>query len=106
MFRASNEDLAAFKRLVEGLGGGEIVYRSPRVERTEAPKRFPQLAVRRDRTPNATGANLMGMTRVGDDSATGGLEDIAGHDGIVLVLGDALEDQPPHLVLIQHSMFT
>ena len=36
----------------------------------------------------------MGMTRVGDDSATGGLEDIAGHDGIVLVLGDALEDQP------------
>ena len=92
---ASNEDLAAFKRLVEGLGGGEIVYRSPRVEREKPLKGFPQLAVRRERTPNATGANLMGMTRVGDDSATGGLEDIAQHDGIVLVLGDALEDQPP-----------
>ena len=92
--RASNEDLAAFKRLVKGLGGGEIVYRSPRIEKDIPLKGFPQLAVRRDRAPNTTGANVMGMTRVGDDSATGGLEDIAGHDGIVLVLGDALEDQP------------
>ena len=92
--RASNEDLAAFKRLVNGLGGGEIVYRSPRIEREIPLKGFPQLAVRRDRAPNTTGANLMGMTRVGDDRAEGGLEDIARHDGIVLVLGDALEDQP------------
>ncbi len=34
------------------------------------------------------------MRRVGDDGAEGGLEDVAGHDGIVIVLGDGLSDQP------------
>jgi NADH-quinone oxidoreductase subunit G len=33
------------------------------------------------------------MTRVGGDDGTGGLESVAKHDGIVLVLGDALLDQ-------------
>ena len=37
---------------------------------------------------------MMGMTRVGSDDATGGLEGVAAHDGIVIVLGDALADQP------------
>jgi NADH-quinone oxidoreductase subunit G len=37
----------------------------------------------------------MGMTRVGDDTGQGGLEGIASHEGVVLVLGDPLEDQDP-----------
>jgi NADH dehydrogenase/NADH:ubiquinone oxidoreductase subunit G len=35
----------------------------------------------------------MGMHRVGDDEAAGGLDSVAGHGGIVLVLEDALVDQ-------------
>jgi len=35
----------------------------------------------------------MEMTRVGGDDATGGLESVAGHEGIIVVLGDALVDQ-------------
>jgi hypothetical protein len=80
--------------LVEALGGSDIVYRSLRIAEEIPLKGFPQLAIRRDRAPNTTGANLMGMTRVGDDAASGGIDDVAGHDGIVLVMGDALEDQP------------
>jgi NADH-quinone oxidoreductase subunit G len=39
------------------------------------------------------GAELLGMHRVGSDDATGGLEGVRDHDGIVVVLGDALDDQ-------------
>jgi hypothetical protein len=39
------------------------------------------------------GAELLGMHRVGSDDATGGLEGVRDHDGIVVVLGDALADQ-------------
>ena len=35
----------------------------------------------------------MGMKRVGSDEATDGIADVADHDGIVIVLGDALADQ-------------
>lgn len=91
---ASNEDLGAFKALVDSLGGGDIVYRSERAEDEIVLKGFPTLARRRDLVPNHTGAELLGMKRVGDDNATGGLDDVAGHDGIVLVLGDPLGDQP------------
>ena len=90
---ASNEDLGALVDLVGALGGGDTVYRSRRAP-DEAPlKGFPGLARRKDLAPNTSGADLMGMARVGSDDATGGLQDVAAHDGVVLVMGDALADQ-------------
>ena len=91
--RASNEDLGALAALVEALGGGDTVFRSPRAEDEIVLKGFPTLARRRDLAPNVNGAELLGMSRVGDDQAAGGLEGVAGHDGIVIVLGDELTDQ-------------
>jgi NADH-quinone oxidoreductase subunit G len=91
---ASNEDLGTLKALVDHLGGGDIVYRSPRTDDEIVLKGFPTLARRRDLAPNGRGADLLGMRRVGDDDATGGIEDVAAHSGIVLVLGDDLADQP------------
>jgi NADH-quinone oxidoreductase subunit G len=91
---ASNEDLAAFTALVKELGGGTIVYRSARSESEIPLKGYPGLARRKDLSPNATGAELLGMTRVGGDDGKGGLEGVATHDGILLVLGDSLDDQP------------
>jgi NADH-quinone oxidoreductase subunit G len=91
---ASNEDVGAFSALVKELGGGDIVYRSPRADDEVPLKGFPTLARRADLAPNGSGVELMGATRVGEADATGGLEEVAGHDGIVLVLGDALRDQP------------
>lgn len=92
---ASNEDLGALALLVEALGGGEIVYRSrvapPEFERTLPG--FPTLVRRRHLSPNSTGAEYLGMKRVGGDDAAGGLDDVAGHGGVLLVLGDALVDQ-------------
>jgi len=35
----------------------------------------------------------LGFERTGDDEAKGGLEDEAGHDGVLFVLGDELADQ-------------
>jgi len=90
---SSNEDLGALQALVNALGGGEIVYRSSRAEDEVPLKGFPGLARRADLTPNATGAELVGASRVGGDDATGGLEGVASHDGIVIVLNDALADQ-------------
>jgi len=90
--RASNEDLAALRALVEALGGGDVVYRMA-LAPDEAPlKGMPSLARRRELAPNHTGAELLEMTRVGDDDGTGGLDAVAGHDGILLVLGDDLDD--------------
>jgi NADH-quinone oxidoreductase subunit G len=43
--------------------------------------------------PNGKGAELIGAKRVGGDDGRGGLDDVSGHDGIVLVLGDSLADQ-------------
>ena len=91
---SSNEDLAALSSVVQALGGGDIVYRSSAAEDEVPLKGFPQLVRRKDLSPNATAADLMNMTRVGADDATGGLDSVAGHDGIVIVLGDALPDQP------------
>jgi len=91
--RVSNEDLGALAGLVGALGGGEIVFRSPRAEAEIPLKGFPKLARRRDLAPNVKGAELLGLKRVGTDDATGGLESIRDHDGIVLVLGDDLVDQ-------------
>ncbi len=91
---SSNEDLGALTRLVAALGGGDIVYRSKRAEDEVPLKGFPNLARRRELAPNSKTAELLGMKRVGDDDASGGLEGVASHDGIVLVLGDPLLDQP------------
>ena len=91
---ASNEDLAALAAVVDQLGGGEIVYRSARATEERALKGFPTLARRRDLAANGAGADLLGMKRVGEDDATGGLEGLASYDGIIVVLGDALGDQP------------
>jgi NADH-quinone oxidoreductase subunit G len=91
--RASNEDLGALAALVESLGGGEMVYRLARAEEERPLKGYPDLARRRELAPNHTGAELFGMNRVGDDEGRGGLEEVAGHDGLVIVLGDLLADQ-------------
>jgi NADH-quinone oxidoreductase subunit G len=91
---AGNEDLGALRGLVRELGGDEIVFRSPRADEEIVLPGFPRLARRKDLAPNRTGAELMGMTRVGDDEGRGGLDEVASHEGIVLVLGDELADQP------------
>ena len=90
---ASNEDLAAFQALVRDLGGEDVLYRLRVVESERPLKGFPNLARRRQLAPNADGAELLGMTRVGDDDASGGLDEVADHDGLILVLGDDLDDQ-------------
>jgi NADH-quinone oxidoreductase subunit G len=90
---AANEDLAAFAGVVKELGGGEMVFRSPRAADEIPLKGFPGLARRKDLSPNAAGAVALGMTSVGGDDGRGGLDDLAGHDGVILVLGDALHDQ-------------
>ena len=90
---SSNEDLGALRALVDALGGGDIVYRSARADDEVPLKGFPTLARRRDLTPNATGADLVGASRVGGDDARGGLDAVSGHDGIVIVLNDDLSDQ-------------
>ena len=90
----SNEGLGAVRALMDELGGGEIVYRSRRAPDEVALKGFPKLVRRRDLAPNVAGAELMGMNRVGGDDGTGGLDEIASHSGILLVVGDDLTDQP------------
>jgi NADH-quinone oxidoreductase subunit G len=90
---ASNEDLGAFAALVKELGGGEIVYRSAMADDEVPLKGFPQLARRRELAPNGKGVELVGGKRVGGPDGRGGLESVAGHDGVVLVLGDPLADQ-------------
>ena len=90
---ASNEDLAALAALVE-LGGGQAVYRMRRAPDEVVLKGFPKLARRRDLAPNGRGAEIMGMSRTGGDDGLEGLEDVAKSAGIVIVLGDDLDDQP------------
>ncbi|MEC7846750.1 MAG: 2Fe-2S iron-sulfur cluster-binding protein [Gemmatimonadota bacterium] len=90
----SNEDLGAVSRLVETLGGGSIVFRSAWAEEEVVLQGYEGLARRKALAPNGHGAELLGCTRVGDDLGQGGLEDLMDHEGVVLVLGDALDDQP------------
>ena len=91
----ANEDLGAVRALVDQLGGGDLVYRSRRAPEEVVLKGFPKLARRRDLAPNVNGADLLGISRVGDHDGAGGLEGLASHSGVVLVVGDDLEDQPP-----------
>jgi NADH-quinone oxidoreductase subunit G len=88
----SNEDLSAVRRVVDALGGGEVVYRAPRDDREIPLPGFPELRRRAELSPNERGAQILGMERVGDDRAEGGLDDIDEHGGVVLVIGDALAD--------------
>ncbi len=91
---ASNEDLGALHELVDALGGGSIVYRSP-VAPDEAPlPGFDALVRRQDLTPNARCAEILGMDRVGTDEGTGGLDEPSAASGVLIVLGDELADQP------------
>jgi len=90
---SSNEDLGALRALVHALGGGRIVYRSPRAENEIPLPGFPNLTRRRDLAPNVRGAEILGFERVGNDQGQGGLDLLAVRGGLLLVLGDELRDQ-------------
>ena len=91
----SNEDLGAVSRLVESLGGGTVVFRCPRADDEIPLPGYEGLARRKALAPNVQGAELLGCARVGDDAGQGGLEDFADHEGVVLILGDSLDDHRP-----------
>lgn len=90
---ASNEDMGALNALSVALGGGTGVFRSEKGEEVVLPG-FPQLALREDRAANVRGAELLGFTRVGSDAGDGGLDEVARHPGVLIVLGDDLLDAP------------
>jgi NADH-quinone oxidoreductase subunit G len=87
----ANEDLGGLRRLMDALGGSQGVFRVEVGEEVVLPG-FPQLALRPERAANVRGAQLLGFTRVGNDEGEGGLEEVAGHQGVVLALGDDLSD--------------
>lgn len=89
---AANEDLGALRAIVDRLGGGEIVFRSPRADSEIVLPGFPLMARREDLAPNRSGAELLGMTRVGGDDATGGLDEVGSGGGVLIVLGDDMPD--------------
>jgi len=90
----SNETLAALLELGGQAGDVESgVFRSRRAEDEDPLPGFPILVRRRDLAPNVDGAGILGFSRVGDDGGTGGLEEAADHDGVLVVLGDDLSDQ-------------
>lgn len=91
--RGSNEDLAALAEFQDALGGGNKLFRVSQADREQVLPGFPTLARRKDLAPNVAGAELLGITRVGDADGTGGLEEVSDHDGVIVVLGDPLEDQ-------------
>jgi len=89
---ASNEEMGMLKGLVEAIGGGEIGYRSPKAGDEVPLPGFPNLIRRKDLAPNDKGAKIFGFSRTGDDNAEGGLEELAGHEGVLIVAGDPLAD--------------
>ena len=90
----SNESLAALLALGGQTGDVESgVFRSRRAEDEDPLPGFPILVRRRDLAPNVDGAGILGFARAGDDDGTGGLEEAADHDGVLVVLGDELSDQ-------------
>ena len=89
---APNEDLAALRSLVDTLGGGDIVFRSPRAEEEIPLPGMLTLARRRDLAPNVHGAELLGMRRVGGEDGTGGLDEHVRRADVLIVLGDELPD--------------
>ncbi len=90
----SNEALAGLAALGGEAGSVEAgVFRSPCAPDEDPLPGFPTLVRRRDLAPNVDGAGILEFDRVGGDDGAGGLEEVAGHDGIILVLGDELRDQ-------------
>ena len=91
----STEGLGSLVELARATGSTwRGVYRSRRAEDETPMPGFPTLVRRRDLAPNVDGAELLGLTRAGDDAGQGGLDAAADHDGILIVLGDDLADQP------------
>lgn len=91
----SNEGLAALDAVARAVGSVEArLFRSARAEDEEPLPGFPLLIRRRDLAPNVDGAGLLGFQRDGDDLGEGGLAGAAEHEGVLLVLGDELQDQP------------
>jgi NADH-quinone oxidoreductase subunit G len=89
---SSNEEMGMLKALVERLGGGEVVYRSPRADDEIPLPGFPNLVRRKELAPNDAGAEIFGFGRLGDENAEGGLDAMADHDGVLIVVGDPLAD--------------
>jgi NADH-quinone oxidoreductase subunit G len=89
----ANEDIGLLRRMMEGVGGGTGIFRCETGDEVELPG-FPQLKLRRDRAANVAGVELFGFTRAGNGDGLGGLEDAAGHTGVLFVLGDELADAP------------
>jgi len=87
-----NEEMGLLKGLVDQLGGGTVVYRSPRAGDEIPLPGFPNLIRRRELAPNDRGAEIFGFERVGDENAEGGLEALGDHDGVLIVAGDPLAD--------------
>jgi len=92
---ACNEEMGMLKALVEGLGGGDVAFRSPRAQDETPLPGYPTLIRRKDLAPNVNGAAVFGFDRVGDDNAEGGLESLASHQGVLVVAGDPLADGAP-----------
>ena len=91
---ASNEALAALAALGGEAGSvEESVFRSPRAPDEDPLPGFPTLVRRRDLAPNVEGAGILGFERAGGDDGSGGLDEVAGHEGVVFVLGDELRDR-------------
>jgi NADH-quinone oxidoreductase subunit G len=89
---SSNEEMGMLKGLVEKVGGGSVVYRSPRAQDETPLPGFPNLIRRKELAPNDVGAGIFGFQRVGNENGEGGLEGLADHDGVLLVVGDLLAD--------------
>jgi NADH-quinone oxidoreductase subunit G len=87
-----NEEMGLLKALLDQVGAGEVAFRSPRTDGEVPLPGFPLLARREDLAANVAGAKIFGFTRVGDDDAKGGLDELSGHTGVLLVVGDPLED--------------
>ncbi len=91
---ASSEALWALASVAEACGDVSArVFRSARAADEDPLPGFPLLVRRRDLAANVDGAGLLGFARTGNDDAKGGLDEVAGHDGVLLVLGDELADQ-------------
>src|SRR6185312_17442196 len=88
----ANEDNGLLARLLPILGGGKAHFRSARAEDEDVLPGFTRLARRRDLAANVRGLEAFGFERVGNDEATGGL-DQAAKSKVLVVLGDELHDQ-------------
>lgn len=90
----ANEDAGLLAQLADVLGGGEALFRSARAEEEVVCPGFPALARRRELAANSRGLEVLGYSRVGDDAGAGGLAEADGAGTVLIVLGDALADQP------------